>query len=454
MVKIEMIHYVYIILILIIIILIILKKDIVFVCIFSLFLIGTLYHNNILAGIQTIYKGIIVSGNEFWSIIVTISLIVSMSDALSDLGADILMVKPFNRLIKSPSIAFWVIGILMMMFSFVLWPSPAVALIGAVILPVATRAGLPKIWAAVAMNLFGHGVALSGDYFIQGAPTITARAIGVEDPSTIMKAGLPLWITMSVVSLIMAYIMMIKDVKKVGYKVVVFEEKKIDEGNFWVKFIAIITPIIFGLDVFLMYLYNLKGGDAAALLTGSAVVITIMCVVIKENFQHFLYSLRKYIVNGFLFGIETFAPILVIGAFFFLGNEETAIDILGTGASGYLGDLGIHLSTKTSLSVSLAIIIQAFTAAISGLGGAGFSALPLVGTIASTLSSVVDIDKSSLASLGQIFAIWVGGGTIIPWGVIAVAAICKVNPIELVRKNLIPVIAGFIATISVAIFIY
>ncbi|WP_207648885.1 hypothetical protein [Anaerobium acetethylicum] len=43
--------------------------------------------------------------------------------------------------------------------------------------------------------------------------------------------------------------------------------------------------------------------------------------------------------------------------------------------------------------------------------------------------------------------------TIIPWAVIPVAAICGVEPADLVRKNIIPVIAGFTATIIVAIII-
>ena len=466
MIEIGYIHYIYMLLILLIIVLMVLKKDIVLVCILGLFIIGTLYNKNVLDGIETIYKGIIVSGNEFWSIIVTISLIVAMSNALSDIGVDVVMIKPFNRFIKTPSIAFWVIGLLMTGFSFILWPSPAVVLIGAIILPVAVKSGLPKIWAAVAMNLFGHGVALSADYFIQGAPSITAKAINIEDPTVIMKAGFPLWLTMSIVTVVTAYIMMLKDIKiQIASDTEItkdkdipdineaFEVKDIPRDSIWVKFVAVLTPVVFLANIFLMYRYELKGGDAAALLTGSAVFITIICVSIKGDFEHLLNQLSMYVKNGFIFGIETFAPILVVGAFFFIGNQETAIQILGEGASGYLGDVGLYLSTKISLSIPMAIVIQAVTAGISGLGGAGFSALPLVGTIAKTLSSVGNIDVTRLASLGQIFAMWVGGGTVIPWGVIAVAAICKVNPMDLVRKNLFPVGVGFVATILVAMII-
>ncbi|SHH89199.1 hypothetical protein [Clostridium grantii] len=466
MIEIGYIHYIYMLLILLIIVLMVLKKDIVLVCILGLFIIGTLYNKNVLDGIETIYKGIIVSGNEFWSIIVTISLIVAMSNALRDIGVDVVMIKPFNRFIKTPSIAFWVIGLLMTGFSFILWPSPAVVLIGAIILPVAVKSGLPKIWAAVAMNLFGHGVALSADYFIQGAPSITAKAINIEDPTVIMKEGFPLWLTMSIVTVVTAYIMMLKDIKReiasdteitkdknIPKVNEVFVVKDIPRESIWVKFVAVLTPVVFLVNIFIMYRYELKGGDAAALLTGSAVFITIICVSIKGDFEHLLNQLSMYVKNGFIFGIETFAPILVVGAFFFIGNQETAIQILGEGASGYLGDVGLYLSTKISLSIPMAIVIQAVTAGISGLGGAGFSALPLVGTIAKTLSSVGNIDVTRLASLGQIFAMWVGGGTVIPWGVIAVAAICKVNPMDLVRKNLFPVGVGFVATILVAMII-
>ena len=41
----------------------------------------------------------------------------------------------------------------MMVISLFFWPSPAVALMGAVFSPVALRVGLPAIGVAVAMNL-------------------------------------------------------------------------------------------------------------------------------------------------------------------------------------------------------------------------------------------------------------------------------------------------------------
>ncbi|MNP84264.1 hypothetical protein D3C76_1834990 [compost metagenome] len=50
-------------------------------------------------------------------------------------------------------------------------------------------------------------------------------------------------------------------------------------------------------------------------------------------------------------------------------------------------------------------------------------------------------------------AIWVGGGTLIPWALIPAAAICGVSPFELARRNLKPVLLGLAAMTVTAIFL-
>ena len=90
---------------------------------------------------------------------------------------------------------------------------------------------------------------------------------------------------------------------------------------------------------------------------------------------------------------------------------------------------------------------------MTGLDGSGFSGLPLTGSLARTFGTAVNASIPVLASLGQITAIFVGGGTIVPWGLIPVAAICGVEPMELARKNLPPVILGFLATFAAACFL-
>jgi hypothetical protein len=63
------------------------------------------------------------------------------------------------------------------------------------------------------------------------------------------------------------------------------------------------------------------------------------------------------------------------------------------------------------------------------------------------------LSTAYLAALGQVVTIWVGGGTIIPWGVIPVASICNVKPADLARRNLIPVAFGILAAVIVTVII-
>ena len=466
MVTLGILHYIYIAMVIVIIITMAFKKDTVLPCIIGLFLIGLASSGSALTAIQVIFNAIIAAGKEFLGIIVIISLVVAMSKALGDIGADKLMMSPIKKLMINRNIAFWILGLIMTTVSFIIWPSPAVALVGAVMLPAALKTGLPAVWAASAMNLFGHGIALSGDYFIQGAPDITAKAAGLANTSSLISASLPLWITMSTVTVVTAFFMMKKELKNSSAEITaIFETEATiaatatadvtsnSKYSLGTTFVAIATPLAFLLDAFLMFKFKLRGGDATALVGGTAVIIMSLVTLIEHKLSNSFEKVTEYIRDGFIFGIKIFAPVIVIGAFFFLGSEGMAKEILGPGATGLLTDIGIYLADKAPLSKIPVVLMQAFIGGITGLDGSGSSGLPLVGSLAQTFSGAVNISKEGLAALGQITAVWVGGGTIIPWGVIPVAAICGVDPAELVRKNLIPVTAGFIATVIVAIII-
>lgn len=455
MVHLSMLHYLYVLMVLVVLVTMAFKKDVVLPCIAGLFIMGVASTGSLLKGVQVIYNSLIAAGTEFWGIIVIISLVVAMSKALKDLGADELMMSPIKKIMVNQSAAFLGLGLVMMVVSWFIWPSPAVALIGAIMLPAAIRSGLPAIWAAVAMNLFGHGIALSSDFFIQGAPSITAKAAGIKDPIDVMMASLPLWGTMSVVTVAAAYILMRRDMKKLAPAALetISETGSGKKASIGAYVVAIITPLVFLIDMFFMLKFKLKGGDATALVGGTAVLVMSIVAVIQHSFKDSLEKVTDYIREGFLFGIKVFAPVIVIGGFFFLGSEDTAKQILGSNASGFLNDIGIYLSSNVPLSKIPVVLIQGLVGGITGLDGSGFSGLPLIGSLAQTFSTAVHISKAGLGALGQLTAVWVGGGTIIPWGVIPVAAICNVSPVELARKNLIPVMIGFAATAIVAMFI-
>lgn len=448
-------HYLYMIMVVIILVIMLMKKEIVIPCIVGIFAMGFLYSGSAVFAVQSIFNTIIYSGNEFWGIILIISLVVAMSKSLQAVGADVLIMSPIKKIMVNQTMAFWGIGVAMMIISWLVWPSPAVPLIGAVLLPAAVATGLPVIYAAVAMNLFGHGIALSSDFFIQGAPTITATGAGI-DVTEIIRASVPIWLTMSIVTIAAAFLLMKRDLKKAPQIAPAadenFKHETITQSK-TAKYVAVLTPIVFLIDIVAMVKFNLAGGDATALVGGTSIIIMLLTVLTSFKIKDGFEMIVDYIREGFKFGITVFAPVLFIGGFFFLGNQDGATAVLGAGAPGILNDISIFLSESIQMTKLSAILTQTVVALITGLDGSGFSGLPIVGTLAYTFSNIIDINMAGLAALGQIITVWVDGGTIIPWAVIPVAAICNISPQELARKNLVPVLCGIGAAIIVALVI-
>ena len=217
-------------------------------------------------------------------------------------------------------------------------------------------------------------------------------------------------------------------------------------------FLAVVPPAAFALDVAAMWMLQLRGGDATALLGGTAVLILALGSMFKYGWEG-LEKITDFVRDGFMFGIKIFAPVIIIGGFFFLGKGELAQTILSDKtATGFLEDFGIALSQAVPLNKIFVAVVTLATGIVVGLDGSGFSPLPLVGSVAATFGKA-GFDTATLAALGQIAGVWTGGGTIIPWGLIPVAAITGVNPIDLARKNFVPVVIGFVATTIVAVIL-
>jgi hypothetical protein len=451
MVNLSVIHYAYIIIIIIITLIIALKKDVILPCILGIGIIGYIFTGDILKAVQIIYKATVVSGKEFIEIVVVIALVNAMSSSLHDMGTDELIIKPMKKLMINKTISFFVLGITVTITSWFIWPTPAVVFIGALMVPAAIESGLRPVWAAVVLCLFGNGVALSSDFVLQAAPSITAKTANLPNALGIIKKCLPFWGVMSIITITIAFILMKKD-KTTNEKTdrAVTGIKKQLLGT---KVMAIITPLVFILDIILIRKLKFIGSESTALIGGTAALIMIISAIIHVGFLSSLGSVTKYIKDGFTFGINIFAPIIIIGAFFFLGSEGSATDILGNGASGILSDIGMYLASKIPLSKYSVVGIQTAVSTLIGFSGSGFAGLPLVGTLANTFSSAINIDKESIAAFGQIITVWIGGGTIIPWSVVAAAGICKVEPFEVARKNIIPVSCGIVATVLLAMII-
>lgn len=465
LIELTALHWVYLVFILLILGVMIARKDTTLVCIAGIFILGLAATSSLPQSVMSIFNSMIYAISELLGTILIISIITAMSKVLMNTGINETMVQPFAKLIRSPGLAYWVIGILMMVISWFFWPSPAVALMGAVLLPIAVRVGLPAIGVAMAMNLFGHGIALSGDFIIQGAPKLTAESAGLP-VSEVVAASIPLVIIMGVVTTVAAFWYLTRDMKKGALNAdrnTVFDDKKQENTDKTTvklpvglkKVLAAIIPVLFLIDIVAMSVLKLQGGDATALVGGTAFFILILISLIAHK-KDSLEKITEYTVEGFHFGFKVFGPVIPIAAFFYMGDSgiySILGNVLPATSNGIVNDLGVALAHAVPLNSIIASITSTLVGAITGLDGSGFSGISLTGSIARLFSTALGFGTATLTALGQITAIWVGGGTLVPWALLPAAAICNVNPFELARKNLKPVVIGLIVTTIAAIFI-
>lgn len=457
------IHWIFVSFIAFIIGFMVMKRDTTLVCIVGIFLIALFATGDLTASIMSIFTGFTFAIKELLATILVISIIVAMSKSMTDTEINDVMISPFTKLIRTPTLAYWTIGIVMMVISWFFWPSPAVALVGAVLLPVAIRVGLPALGVAIAMNLFGHGIALSGDFIIQAAPKLTADAAGLE-VHEVVNASIPLVIVMGVVTTIVAFFFLKRDMKlgKMRVENEADMTSAMDNGmkigllsSNLKKIFAIMIPVLFALDVWAMFHFNLTGGDATALVGGTSIFILIIITLFSHKNKG-LEKTTSYIVDGFQFGFKVFGPVIPIAAFFYLGDagfQSIIGDFLPEASNGIVNDLGVGLASLVPLTKEIGAVTLTVVGAITGLDGSGFSGISLAGSIATLFSVSLDGGAATLTALGQISAIWVGGGTLVPWALIPAAAICNVDPFELARKNLLPVTIGLVVTTIVAMFL-
>ncbi len=461
-------HWIYLTFIVFMLVLLVKRRDIGAVCIAGIFILGLLATESLSQSVSGIFQSFIYATKELIGTIFIISIIVALSRVLIVTGINELMVTPLLRFLRTPAMAFWGIGIIMMISSFFFWPSPGVALVGAVLLPVALRAGLPALGAAVAMNLFGHGIALSGDYVIQAAPKLTADAAGIP-VAEVMAASVPLVVIMGAVTTAAAYWLMRRDMSRGTWNDGVVsseggdglggrgmaEEKIVPIPERVKKMAAVLIPILFALDVAVMFAFKLQGGDATALIGGTATLILIGVTLLAHHHRG-LEQTTTYLIAGFQFGFRIFGPVIPIAAFFYLGDAaftELYGNALPEGSNGIVNDLGVALANTVPLNNAVAAATLTAVGAITGLDGSGFSGISLVGSIAAMFSAAVEGGVATLTALGQVAAIWVGGGTLIPWALIPAAAICGVSPFELARRNVKPVMIGLAVTTLAAMLL-
>lgn len=479
-------HWLYVITVVAIIISIVFRRDVIIPSIIGLFLIGFFaetphmgFLDNLVFGVQVIFSGLLNAGKLLFDIMLIIAIMVALLSSLRQQGADRIMVAPMQKFMVGPWTAFFVLGISMYLAAIFFWPTPSIALVGTVLLPVAVQVGLPAMAAAVSVNLFGHGMALSADPVIQGANRLTATAAGIDTGDVLPYAFLFSLVT-GVVAITISIIAIRRDMRSgklstetptTGLAATMGAEKDkeqdSEEGSAppqrlrGARFFAGFVPIVLISIVLLMVFRALfspetaiRGGAATALLGGTAALLLVLsCVVAHGNAC--LENITVHIREGFLFAIKIFAPVIPIAGFFFIGHPGQAETVIGEGSAGYLFDIGNNIGYYIEGSKFLLAYGIAFIGLLTGLDGSGFSGLPLVGSLSAALAVGTDINVGALAAVGQVAAIFAGGGTLTAWafGLAADAGVAGVNPVDLARRNFIPVIAGLVVSATLAVYL-
>lgn len=476
-------HYVFLLTVLSIFISIGFRRGVIIPSIAGIFVLGLLSDqsnsgviNTLVFAIQTLSKALLNAGEELFDIMLVIALMVAMLRSLQAQGADHIMVAPMKKLMIGPRTAFFVLAITMYTAAAFFWPTPAVALVGTVLIPVAIRVGLPALAAAVAVNLAGHGMALSADPIIQGATRLTAGSAGI-DPSELLPYTILFSLIAGFVAIAISCLTIRRDMRNGKLKLKTSNNSPIDSGDGidetpesdggevapgrYARLFAIGVPIIL-LSIALLMIYRgifnpaqaIRGGAATALLGGTATALLVLSTFAGQGHRA-MEGIAEHLRDGFFFSIKIFAPIIPIAGFFFLGNPEHAAAVIGEGTPGFLFDIGNYIGKHVDGDVTAIAFGITAIGFLTGMDGSGFSGLPLAGSLSGALATGAGLDVAVLAALGQVVTIFTGGGTLVAWafGACADAGIAGVTPAELVRRNFFPVVSGLITITVIAIFL-
>jgi hypothetical protein len=233
----------------------------------------------------------------------------------------------------------------------------------------------------------------------------------------------------------------------------------------WSKVFAAVTPLAFLAIILAMILPKfvsgmpeIKGGDAAALVGGTAAAILIFATLACEP-RRFLDITADHVIDGFVFAFKAMGAVLPIAGFFFVGGADTAASILGVPAGARTPSLLFELVQAAQSWIPHNHFFVAFgvliVGMITGVDGSGFAGLPLTGALSGALGPTTGIDPATLCAVGQMGAVWTGGGTLIAWSsLIAVTGFARVPVLEAVRILFWPVILGLVASTILAVLIF
>ena len=504
-------HWVYLTGVAVIVLTMILRANVVVPSIIATFGVALAWSGSPVTALGSIFSASFVAAKELFNIFLIIALMTALLNSLKALRSDVRMVEPFRAVMKNGHVAYFVLAGITYAISLFFWPTPAVPLVAAGLLPAAIAAGLPPLAGAMAIAIAGQGMALSSDYVIGGGPGTRARAAGAGVSAALVgDRALVLSLIVGGIALTMSYFSIRKTIQPANAALLdrwlsrpsqaepqgvvegsgAFDKAEIARATQqpgtlatqadvdwaldsvarrrigWSKLFAVLTPLAFLSIVFVMVapkfvtgMPALKGGDAAVLVGGMAALLMIFAALAGEGSRKMLDVADDHITEGFVFAFKAMGSVLPIAGFFFIGASETAGAILGIPAGQHVPNLlfelvkaGEHLIPHSGVLVGYGVLVAGM---ITGIDGSGFAGLPLTGALAGALAPATGMEPEALAAIGQMGAVWTGGGTLIAWSsLIAVAGFARVPVLETARALLVPVVTGLVVATGVAILLW
>ena len=206
-------HWIFLAGVVVILAAMVMRKNIVVPAVVATFLTALVYTGSLATGLSSVFNASLVAATSLFSIFLIIAMVTSMLRALEGLGADRRMVAPFRKVMRNGHLAWWTLVIVTYFISLFFWPTPAVPLIGAVLVPVAIRAGLRPLAAGFTVAIAGQGMALSSDYVIRVAPGLSATAANA-DPAVVADRAFVLSLIVGGIALAIGYAMEFRKIRK------------------------------------------------------------------------------------------------------------------------------------------------------------------------------------------------------------------------------------------------
>ncbi|MFC4003519.1 hypothetical protein ACFS2C_17105 [Prauserella oleivorans] len=472
-------HWVYLAGVVVILATMIARKNIVVPAVAATFLTALVFSGSLVTGLTAVFNASLVAATNLFNIFLIIALVTAMLHALQVLGADRKMVAPFRGVMRNGHMAFWALVVVTYFISLFFWPTPAVPLIGAVLVPVAIRAGLRPMAVGLVMACAGQGMALSSDYVMRVAPGLSAQAGGMN-PNVVADKAIVLSLVVGGVALAIGYALEWRKMRRPSAALLVEWERgeqlattpagSTDQvtapparrlvasgaaaratmggdgpasGSAGIPaepadpvpadgarahprastFFAVFVPLAYLSLIGYMIVAkasasvpDLESGEAAGLVGGVAALIVFLAALVGDG-RGFLETSATHLVDGLVFAFKAMGIVLPIAGFFFIGNAEFATDILDMDiqGDGILFDFVAAVQSHIPESGFVAAFAILIIGVIAGLDGSGFSGLPLTGALAGSLGDDAGVSDTTLAALGQLGNIWSGGGTLVAW---------------------------------------